>query len=317
VPIADEQASVTPLAGGHGGETFLAIVGGERTVVRIYGRSWERRGDGAAEIDAAVLRLVRGLIPVPDVIEVRRGNADNGLPPLLVTSFVEGTRLDEISPKLSEKKLRAAARNLGVILARLAQMPMVSMGPFVDGSLRVGSFGPDTHTLSEHVDAKLERASALRTWPASDIEALRGYALYCQGLLSDVMRRTLVHGDFNPKNLLVDPRTLDVVAVVDWEFAHAGLPLADLGNLLRLSASNLGKVAQVFDETVLRTYAELVPDAWAGKGKSGGVDRLYEKARAADLPALVDLASRRDMNPAAKSAHDLLLEHVRAFRLRN
>ena len=34
-----------------------------------------RRGDAAPEIDAAVLRLVRGLLPVPEVLEVRRGDA--------------------------------------------------------------------------------------------------------------------------------------------------------------------------------------------------------------------------------------------------
>jgi aminoglycoside phosphotransferase (APT) family kinase protein len=312
--MEEGEATLTPLAGGHGGETFLAVVGGERTVVRIYGRSWERRGDAAAEIDAAVLRLVRGLLPVPDVIEVRRGNADNGLPPLLVSSFVEGARLDELFPKLSEKKLRTVARNVGVIASRLAQMPMLSTGAFVDGSLRIGSLGPNTQTLSEFVDAKIERAPALRAWAAEDIEALRGYALYSQGLLSDVTRRTLVHGDFQPKNLLVDPRSLDIVAVVDWEMAHAGLPLSDLGSVLRYSESNLGKIGRAFDDAVLRTFAELVADANVDKAN---VDRLHERARAADLFALVELAARREMNPTANAAHDLLLGTVRAFRSRN
>lgn len=35
----------------------------------------------------------------------------------------------------------------------------------------------------------------------------------------------LVHGDFGPQNLLLDPVTCEVTAVVDWEFAH----LADDG----------------------------------------------------------------------------------------
>jgi aminoglycoside phosphotransferase (APT) family kinase protein len=29
--------------------------------------------------------------------------------------------------------------------------------------------------------------------------------------------QTLVHGDYGPNNVLVDPQTLAVVAVVDWE----------------------------------------------------------------------------------------------------
>ena len=42
-----------------------------------------------------------------------------------------------------------------------------------------------------------------------------------------------MHSDLNPKNLLVDPDTLEVTGVLDWEFAHAGHPWTDLGNLLR------------------------------------------------------------------------------------
>ena len=42
-----------------------------------------------------------------------------------------------------------------------------------------------------------------------------------------------MHCDLNPKNLLVDPDTSAVTGVLDWEFAHAGHPSTDLGNLLR------------------------------------------------------------------------------------
>ncbi|MDT0345474.1 phosphotransferase family protein [Streptomyces litchfieldiae] len=38
----------------------------------------------------------------------------------------------------------------------------------------------------------------------------------------------LVHGDFGPNNVLLDPGTFEVTAVVDWEFAHLGDPVEDL-----------------------------------------------------------------------------------------
>ena len=38
----------------------------------------------------------------------------------------------------------------------------------------------------------------------------------------------LVHGDFGPNNLLFDPDSLQVVAVLDWEWAHVGRPIEDL-----------------------------------------------------------------------------------------
>jgi aminoglycoside phosphotransferase (APT) family kinase protein len=41
-------------------------------------------------------------------------------------------------------------------------------------------------------------------------------------------RKVLVHGDFGPNNVLLDPVTFQVTAVVDWEFAHLGDPVEDL-----------------------------------------------------------------------------------------
>ncbi|MEU1474013.1 phosphotransferase [Streptomyces sp. NPDC005760] len=40
--------------------------------------------------------------------------------------------------------------------------------------------------------------------------------------------KVLVHGDFGPNNVLLDPATYKVTAVVDWEFAHLGDPVEDL-----------------------------------------------------------------------------------------
>lgn len=38
----------------------------------------------------------------------------------------------------------------------------------------------------------------------------------------------LVHGDFGPNNILFDPITFDVAAVLDWEWAGHGDPIVDL-----------------------------------------------------------------------------------------
>ena len=70
---------LTPLAGGFSGETFVGAYAGERAVVRIYGPRSAGRGVDAPDIDAAVLELVRGLLPVPRVLEVRRGEPGHDL----------------------------------------------------------------------------------------------------------------------------------------------------------------------------------------------------------------------------------------------
>lgn len=40
--------------------------------------------------------------------------------------------------------------------------------------------------------------------------------------------KVLVHGDFGPNNVLLDPVTFEVTGVVDWEFARIGDPVEDL-----------------------------------------------------------------------------------------
>ncbi len=86
-----------------------------------------------------------------------------------------------------------------------------------------------------------------------------------------------MHADLNPKNLLVDPGTLEVTGVLDWEFAHAGSPWSDLGNLLRFDRE------PVLAEAVLAAYRAFMPTV---------PDDVLDRARAADLFALVELAAR-------------------------
>lgn len=290
---------LTPLPGGHSGETFLAESAGERTVVRIYGARGATRGADAAEIDAAVLRLVRGLLPVPEVLEVRRADDSTGTPALLVTGWLPGTRLDEVLPTADDALTRRIGRNLGEILARLAQMPMLRAGELVDGELRVRPFLPCDADVTEWVD-RLSTDGPLSAWAEVDLAGLSEVAERAQDLADLTDRACLVHSDFNPKNLLVDAGTGDVTGLLDWEYAHAGSPFADLGNLLRFDRQ------PALQETVLATYAERVVDA---------PEDLLDRARAADLIALVELASRAGQSPVATRAHDQLLAIARTRSL--
>jgi aminoglycoside phosphotransferase (APT) family kinase protein len=276
--VSVDFSSLTPLEGGWSGQTFLAEAAGERSVVRIYPPG--ARGPAAAETDAAVLRLVRGLVPVPEVLEVRPAQGDQ--PGLMVTSFLRGVRGDELLPALDAPSLAAVGTALGGLLADLGGMPMLHTGPFVDAELRIGDFGLDG--LPEYVETRLPELGHLSP---EEIDGLREVALDAQVLLDSVPRACLVHSDLNPKNLLLDPDTLALTGVLDWEFAHAGHPFTDLGNLLRFDRD------PGFGAAVLAAYA----------GRRGTPPEVaLALARAADLWALVDLATRRTANPVAKRA---------------
>ncbi|HQR27256.1 MAG TPA: phosphotransferase [Nocardioides sp.] len=281
-----DLASLRPLPGGWSGETFLAEAAGERSVVRIYARPGHR-GEQAQEVDAALLRLVRGLVPVPEVLEVRRADPAAGTPALLVTSFLEGSRGDVLLPSLTERDLRRVGGRLGDLLAVLGGIPMLRPGPFVDADLTIGSFGP-ADGLPAWVE---EHPQAAAAWSADERAGLAEVALRAQALLDTVDRVCLVHSDFNPKNLLFD-EDLQVTALLDWEFAHAGHPFTDLGNLLRFDRSP--------------GYVEAVLAAYCSR-RGGTPAAALDLARAADLWALVDLAAAPlEGNLVRQLAHDLL-----------
>jgi aminoglycoside phosphotransferase (APT) family kinase protein len=282
-----DLSSLTPLAGGWSGQTFLAETAGERVVVRIYPPG--RRDHAAPEVDAAVLRLVHGLVPVPEVLEVRRGDAAADQPGLLVTSFVAGERGDVVLPTASDDHAARLGAALGALLADLAGMPTLRAGPFVDADLTIGDFG-----MADGLPGFLDdHATALR-WEADLLARLGSVAERAQERLDEVGRTCLVHSDANPKNLLLDPAGPTVTALLDWEFAHSGHPFTDLGNLVR------------FDRRP--SFVEAVLDVWCER-RGGDPQDALELARGADLWALIELAARAGDNPVADRAQ----KHLRAI----
>ena len=172
------------------------------------------------------------------------------------------------------------------MLADLAGMPTLRAGPFVDAELTIGDFG-----LSDGLPGFVADRAVALGWDRDLLGRLESVAEDVQARLDEVQRTCLVHSDANPKNLLVDPGTLIVTGLLDWEYAHSGHPFTDLGNLLR------------FDRRP--AFLEAVLGAWCER-RGGTLREALDLARAADLWALVDLAARAGENPVADSATALL-----------
>jgi aminoglycoside phosphotransferase (APT) family kinase protein len=106
----------------------------------------------------------------------------------------------------------------------------------------------------------------------------------------------LVHSDFNLKNLLGDPISWQLTGVVDWEFAHAGSPDADLGNVTRFERDP--------------AFVSALVGALDDDRPAAGGNRLL-RGRAADLWALIELAGRPQANTVSTLAERLLLAQAR------
>jgi aminoglycoside phosphotransferase (APT) family kinase protein len=296
-------ARLTPMEGGYSGETFL--VGddpAEQLVLRIYERNRER-----AVVDAALLELVRGIIPVPTVVDLRLPEGDH--PGILVTSRLRGTALSLVLPTASTRLRATLGRNLGHVLARLSGVPMLRTGMFEGPALHIGE-GLPAGGLREWAGAYRD-GGRLAAWSDSDYRSLQLLLDTAESLFdgdgggssrlhptdTTLSRRVLVHSDFNPKNILVDPETGDVTGVLDWEFAHAGSPYADLGNLTRFERHD------DFVDAVLETFVAHAPEL---------AENPLDLARSADLWALVELAGGMPTNAVRELAAELLLAQARA-----
>ena len=222
---------------------------------------------------------------MPEVLEVRPASAAEDRPGVLVTVLGRGRAGDELLPTLDAAGLGRAGAALGELAADLGGMPMLRAGVFVDADLRVEPWALDLPAYVESQQPGLAHLSV------DELDGLREVAVEAQTLLDTVPRVCLVHSDLNPKNLILDPAALTVAAVLDWEFAHAGHPFTDLGNLLR------------FDREP--AYAESVLGAYADR-RGTPPETALPLARAADLFALVELATRRADNPVAARADRLL-----------
>lgn len=290
--------SVTPLAGGYGGETFLADVDGEEVVLRLYGRAPRR-----AAVDVGLLRRLRGVVPVPAVLDARV-QPSGDLPPYVLMSRLPGERLDDVLQRVGEQEAHELGRAVAGVLLRLSTVRFGRAGELSGADLTVTAMPPELSSLERWVRGRLD-SGGLAQWSGEDRDALLALARGVRPLLDAVAgESTLVHSDLNPKNLLVDVERAEVTGLLDWEFAYAGCRLADLGNLLRFAPDEDDDAGHAFVAGVVETTE-------AGGLPSGWLDT----ARALDLFALVELAAREQVNPVVARSREVLLATARTGSL--
>ena len=248
------------------------------------------------EID--LLRVVGATVPVPQVIFAEPAGLD-GLPPFLLMQFVDGISFHDLKRSGDREAIAQAAFCVGETLAAIGRITFPNPGwlapgpavttPLLDGANptpRFVDFCLASPNLQRRMSAELRaRVSALLWSRAPQLAELDSQA-------------SLVHGDFGKRNLLVrcDSGQWSVAAVLDWEFAISGSPLADLGHFLRY-------------ERVARPCAE--PHFSSGYLHAGGIlpQEWRRIARLLDLIALCESLTHDEL-PEDVTAE--LVELIRA-----
>jgi aminoglycoside phosphotransferase (APT) family kinase protein len=187
------------------------------------------RVDGLGAKERALHEHCRRLVPLAPLLGTSAGNASVGLPFSLL-GFVAGDTLEAVMAAGPSERLEIAARNLGHALAQLATCRFERGGDLVarpgDGALMVRAWPFEDFEYS----ALFESPAAARLGPLRD--EVWAFVERARRRYAHQLSPHLVHGDFNPSNLLI-AEDGEITAILDWEFAHAGSVWADIGNLLR------------------------------------------------------------------------------------
>ncbi|NNE11218.1 MAG: phosphotransferase family protein [Ilumatobacter sp.] len=203
---ASEVSAVELMTGGASRDTWRAVADG--TAVVVQRQQVEAQRD--MTVEAALLRAAEQVgVPAPRLLAC--GDGPDGVL-CLVTEFVAG---ETIARRILRDERFEVARSrltaqVGRAMARVHRIDASS----TSGLAPIDELGLYRGQLDEsgepHPAFELGLRWLERHRPATDTESTR-----------------VVHGDFRLGNLIVDDGGL--AAVIDWELAHLGHPLEDLG----------------------------------------------------------------------------------------
>ena len=204
--LGTEVGEVRRLTGGASRDTYRLSAGGRALIL-------QRQRPGALSriaVEVALLRAAHACgVPVAHVVAWSESSDDLGAPYLIVAA-IEG---ETIARRIQRDDAFAAARDglasqLGDALARLHTIPVTDVPGLVADD-----------QLLQYRDT-LDRLG--QPHPAFEL-AMRWLEDNRPAAGSPVV----VHGDFRLGNVIVGPEGLR--AVLDWELAHLGDPMEDLG----------------------------------------------------------------------------------------
>lgn len=173
--------------------------------------------------EARIQQLVRNAgVPVPEILAVCDDASVLGVP-FYIMSFIDGSIItDSIPGHLNSREQREATS--AAIVDTLVQLHQVDVA-----SGELAAFGRPEGYLRRQV----ERFSGL--WDVNTTRVLPDVARIGDWLgrnVPDSQAAAIIHGDYRAGNLMFSSQApARVTAVLDWEMAAIGDPLADLGYL--------------------------------------------------------------------------------------
>ncbi len=220
LPGADGALHIERIAGGQSNPTYrLGFAAGGRFVLRKQPEGPLLPSAHAIDREYRVLRALAGSrVPVPDALLYCAEREPIGTP-FYVMQFVEGRVFhDAALPGLTPAERAALYDSMNDTLARLHAIDWQAAG--------LADFGRPGNYFERQIARWTKQYRSAGTPPLPEIEKL---IAWLPAHIPPGEETAIAHGDFRLGNLMIHPREPRVVAVLDWELATLGHPLADLG----------------------------------------------------------------------------------------
>jgi len=168
-------------------------------------------------LEFAVLRALEGSgIGAPRVLWLDADGQWMGRPSLVMHREPGACEYDAVNGHRPAPQRQRLAREFCELMARVHELDVAALGDVLPDP------GPRPAATELGAWTEILRRDQLDAWPELDlaVDALAASAPACA-------RPVLVHADFKPGNVLLDGDR--ITALLDWELAHLGDPLEDLG----------------------------------------------------------------------------------------
>jgi aminoglycoside phosphotransferase (APT) family kinase protein len=199
-------------------------------VLRIYVRNNE-----ALQKDWDIFNLIHENVPIPELLYADLHNTHYDKP-YAIMKWVDGPLLSKVMETGSTDDIVACAYDLGAVLAGIGTYTFSQTGFFGPGLTIAESLGDGSASYLSGIEQYLQLDRVRQRLGEEDTNQLEQFVSDNAEYLTELNSApALVHADFKGINILMQQRAQcwKVAAVLDWEFAFAGTPLFDIGNMLR------------------------------------------------------------------------------------
>ena len=260
-------------------------------ILRVYYRE-----PSSAYREKSISKFLKGRLLVPQTYHI---GSILGYT-FAITEFIDGIPMrDLLLGNNNANEVQLLLFEAGKMLAEISSFQFNKAG-FFNENLEVVD-ETKKYQIQEFCINSLDHKYVMSVLSKNHRQNIRSLIMLYGDLVFECKEKNLVHGDFDPANILVNRKGkhLKITGVLDWEFAFSGSTLSDVGKMLR--------------------YAHFMPEYFVNSFINGLLEGGYflpsdwnKKIKILNILSLLSCLQRSDPRACPNQTQDIkeLLQHI-------